>query len=63
MNGPRYRTELTGLGQPLWARPSLRLHGIVPPNTQMDREGGGRERGRETDESVDRDIEKEKKKQ
>lgn len=36
MNGPRYRAELTGLAQPLWARLSLRLHGFMPPNTQMD---------------------------
>lgn len=36
MNGPSYRAELTGLAQPLWARLSLRLHGFMPPNTQMD---------------------------
>lgn len=42
MNGPSYRAELNGLAQPLWARLSLRLHGFMPPNTQMDGWGGGK---------------------
>lgn len=37
MNG--YTAELTGLAQPQWARLSLRRHGFMPPNTQMDCEG------------------------
>ena len=41
VNGPRYRAELTGLGQPLWARLSLGPRGFMPPNTQMDCEGPG----------------------
>lgn len=39
MNGPSERAELTGLAQPLWTRPSLRLHGFMLPNTQMDGKG------------------------
>lgn len=39
VNGPSERAELTGLAQPLWTRPSLRLHGFMLPNTQMDGEG------------------------
>lgn len=41
VNGLNYRAELTGLAQPLWARLSLRLHGFMLPNTQMDSKGGG----------------------
>lgn len=55
MNGPRYRAELTGLAQPLWARLSLRLHGFMPPNTQMDCEGRREGQNRK---SVERDVEK-----
>lgn len=57
MNGPRYRAELTGLAQPLWARLSLRLHGFMPPNTQMDCER--RRQGKR--ENVERGVEKKSK--
>lgn len=39
MNEPCYRAEQTGLAQTLRARLSLRLRGLMPPNTQMDCEG------------------------
>lgn len=39
VNGPSERAELTGLAQPLWTRLSLRLHGSLLPNTQMDDDG------------------------
>lgn len=55
LNGPHYRAELTGLAQPLWARLSLRLHGFMPPNTQMDRSGR-----REAKESVESNVENSK---
>lgn len=50
VNGPSERAELTGLAQPLWTRPLLRLHGFMLPNTQMDggAEGRGGEKRRES---------------